>query len=200
MGKDPESSRPQNPLEPASFQKLQVESGGSELSIQAIEKKTGGAFVIRVEVPLDADKAKIEESFWQKYKPQLDTKDEKIAFYCQEIVTKRQENTKLIGIIETMAEKENPKTEMTFNGPVASAAGNVARDQTSIQHNYAPEQKQNLADAAAEIQQLLKQLEENNSTATKADKQAIAINAIHQEIKRNPKFKARLVNALKLEF
>ncbi|MBW4429872.1 MAG: pentapeptide repeat-containing protein [Nostoc desertorum CM1-VF14] len=37
-----------------SFQKLQVECGGEELSIQAIENKNDGAFVIRVNVPTDA--------------------------------------------------------------------------------------------------------------------------------------------------
>ncbi|RCJ26186.1 hypothetical protein A6770_26610 [Nostoc minutum NIES-26] len=58
--------------------------------------------------------------------------------------------------------------------------------------NYAPEQKQNLAEAAAEIQKLLYQLSQNNPTTTEA-----VTEAIHQEIKRNPTLRARLQSALK---
>jgi internalin A len=61
------------------------------------------------------------------------------------------------------------------------------------QNNYTPEQKQNLAEAAAEIQQLVHQLSKNNQTATNEG----ITNAIHQEIKRNPTLKSRLIAALK---
>ncbi|WP_016952822.1 COR domain-containing protein [Anabaena sp. PCC 7108] len=64
---------------------------------------------------------------------------------------------------------------------------------TFNQNNYTPEQKQNLAEAAAEIQQLLHQLSKNNQTATNEG----ITNAIHQEIKRNPTLKSRLIAALK---
>ncbi|MBD2693140.1 COR domain-containing protein [Anabaena catenula] len=64
---------------------------------------------------------------------------------------------------------------------------------TFNQNNYTPEQKQNLAEAAAEIQQLFHQLSKNNQTSTNE----IITNAIHQEIKRNPTLKARLIAALK---
>ncbi len=53
---------------------------------------------------------------------------------------------------------EQPKVQQTFNTPVTEVAGNVE----SNQNVYAPEQKQTLAEAAAEIQDLLKQLK--NST------------------------------------
>ncbi|MCW9683227.1 hypothetical protein FJR41_020935, partial [Dolichospermum planctonicum UHCC 0167] len=61
------------------------------------------------------------------------------------------------------------------------------------QTNYTPEQKQNLADAAAEIQQLLNQLSKTNPTATNQE----ITNTIEQEIKSNPKLKDRLIAALK---
>ncbi|MEA5552831.1 COR domain-containing protein, partial [Anabaena cylindrica UHCC 0172] len=64
---------------------------------------------------------------------------------------------------------------------------------TFNQNNYTAEQKQNLAEAAAEIQQLLHQLSKNNQTATNEG----ITNAIHQEIKRNPTLKSRLISALK---
>jgi UDP-N-acetylmuramyl pentapeptide synthase len=63
------------------------------------------------------------------------------------------------------------------------------------QHNYAL--KQNLAESAAEIQQLLEQLAKNNQTIVQSDNQAVVVSAIHEEIKRNPTIKARLLNALK---
>lgn len=75
-----------------SFQKLQVECGGEELSIRAIENKDDGAFVIRVNVPADANKAEIEKylkreyelafvALEQKYQVQLQGKDEQIEIY-----------------------------------------------------------------------------------------------------------------------
>ncbi len=41
-------------------------------------------------------------------------------------------------------------------------------DQIGTQHQYAPEQKQSLAEAAAEIQQLLEQLAQTNPTIVQA--------------------------------
>ncbi len=61
------------------------------------------------------------------------------------------------------------------------------------QHNYTPEQKQNLAEAAAEIQQLLKQLEQTNPTSI----EKVFTEVIHKEIQRNPTLKNRLQSALK---
>ncbi|MGK7918925.1 MAG: hypothetical protein AB4080_02800 [Trichodesmium sp.] len=66
-----------------------------------------------------------------------------------------------------------------------------------IINNYPPEQKQNLADAAAEIQQLLQQLEQNYPNATEIEKQSALAVTLQQEIKQNPTLKARLINALK---
>jgi hypothetical protein len=102
----------------------------------------------------------------------------------------------------SMSEKErsmNPKISVTQTGPIGvGVTENVYTKQVGgIIHNYAPEQKQNLAKAAAEIQQLLKQLEENYPTATEPEKQSVLAVAIQQEIKRNPTFKVRLRNALK---
>jgi uncharacterized protein YjbI with pentapeptide repeats len=208
-----------------SFQQVQVEAGDKALSIQAIENKNDGAFVIRVSVPPEIDKSKIEQYFKRKYqlaieakdkqyrkylRERLKNKDDLIASYREQMTSIRQDNTQLIGIIKTMAEKENSKTENTFNisgslgsvanqGHIASsgnqnnignAAGEAQAELKSIQHNYAPEQKQTLAEAAAEIQKLLKQLEQTNPTATEAQQ----IEHINDET--TPKFKKRVVGAL----
>jgi len=64
-------------------------------------------------------------------------------------------------------------------------------------NNYPPEQRQNLADAAAEIQQLLQQLESTYPNATEIEKQSALAVTLQQEIKQNPTFRTRLRNALK---
>ncbi|MHC5748631.1 MAG: pentapeptide repeat-containing protein, partial [Nostoc sp.] len=90
-----------------SFQKLQVECGGEELSIQAIENKNDGVFVIRVNVPADANKAEVEKYLKreyelalvvleEKYQVQLQGKDEQIEIY-------RKQSTDLTEIVKLLA-------------------------------------------------------------------------------------------------
>ncbi|URD50043.1 hypothetical protein [Chroococcidiopsis sp. CCNUC1] len=76
----------------------------------------------------------------------------------------------------------------TYNIGQAGAAGRYARsdNNTFVQM----EQKKTLAEAAAEIQKLLKQLEQSNPTATDADKVAY----VNDET--TPSFKRRVVSAL----
>ncbi len=71
-------------------------------------------------------------------------------------------------------------------GPVNGSVENV---QGSI-HTYNSQERKNLAEAADEIQQLLKQLEQSNPTATDAEK----ISYVNDET--TPKFKRRAVSAL----
>ena len=94
-----------------------------------------------------------------------------------------------MGVLQTMAENQS-KYDMrgsTF-GNFADTVQDGGKQQT-IQHNYASEQ--NLAAAAAEIQQLLNQLAASNPNDEEFAE------AIRQEIQKNPTLKARLVNALK---
>jgi len=85
--------------------------------------------------------------------------------------------------IKTMSER---KVQMNFNAPVTGAAGNVEGD-------FINNPPQNLADAAAEIQQLLNQLALITPTLT----QAAVAEVIQHEIKDNPTLKQRLRSALK---
>ena len=87
---------------------------------------------------------------------------------------------------------------MTGNRFINTEGGNYNE---SIQGNYlqgnyyAAAQEQNLAEAAAEIQKLLEQLEQSYSTGTTAGKMAIATEAISQ-IESNPTLTARILSAL----
>jgi predicted phage gp36 major capsid-like protein len=76
----------------------------------------------------------------------------------------------------------------TYNVSQAGAVGKYARsdNNTFIQS----EQKQTLAEAAAEIQRLLKQLEQTNPNVTEAEKVAY----VNDET--TPSFKRRVVGAL----
>ncbi|WP_414755840.1 pentapeptide repeat-containing protein [Anabaena sp. CCY 9910] len=62
--------------------------------------------------------------------------------------------------------------------------------------NYNPEQKQNLAQAAADIQQLLNQLSQTYPTTTTSQKMTVVARAV-DEIESNPPLKTRVIDALK---
>jgi uncharacterized protein YjbI with pentapeptide repeats len=79
----------------AAFKKVQVENEDTELAIQSIENKGDGVVVVKVSVPFDADKEKIYSYFTQnyqlalqaveeKYKAQLQAKDDQIVIYRQQ--------------------------------------------------------------------------------------------------------------------
>lgn len=64
-------------------------------------------------------------------------------------------------------------------------------------HNYqSPEQKQTLAEAAKEIQQLVDQLSQTYPTTTVAEKSAVAAKAM-EEIEKQPDVKKKVLKALK---
>ncbi|MGB3510746.1 MAG: hypothetical protein WBA93_16235 [Microcoleaceae cyanobacterium] len=75
-------------------------------------------------------------------------------------------------------------------GNMANTVRDFARQQTN-QHIHVSEEKKTLAEAANEIQQLLKQLEQSNPTATEAEKVAY----INDET--TPSFKRRIITTLK---
>jgi uncharacterized protein YjbI with pentapeptide repeats len=105
------------------FLKLKSETG-DELSIYSIEDKWDGYFVIRVNVPPDADKKEIETL--------LKIKDTEIEGY-------RRENTNLLNLLQTALQQPN----QAFYGAAYGVVGNLQRDQKiyplkpdNIQGNY----------------------------------------------------------------
>lgn len=187
-----------------SFQELQATYKDSNLSIQAIEKKSDEAFVIRLEASSDLDKAIIESQvktlYEQKlkiletqYRTQLEAKDTEITIY-------RQQSTDLMEIVKLQASRninveaktvveqsKSVEVEMNFHAPVAGATG---KNQGVININSS-EQRQTLAEAAAEIQRLLKQLEETNPAATEPEQ----VNYV--SVAAKPDLKQRAIAALK---
>jgi uncharacterized protein YjbI with pentapeptide repeats len=148
----------------------------------------------------------------EKYQVQLQAKDEQITIL-------RQKNAELIDIIKAMAakpinidvtaqaksesESNTPKRVSNFNLQNSQFAGGLVDAETiTANHiggsisNYTSEERQTLAEAAAEIQQLLQQLEQTYPTTSSADKIAVVAKAIN-EIEKNSTLKARVIRALK---
>ena len=92
-----------------SMERFKVESNGAELTIQTIDNKGDGDFVISVNVPADANKSELEKFLKQEYefarialeaqyRSQLEAKDLEIEIH-------RQQNTDLTEIMKLMASK-----------------------------------------------------------------------------------------------
>ena len=175
-----------------SFIKIQIENESSELTIRSIEV-IDDIVLVKVNISKQVDKTQFHSDFFKGYEfakkelePQfqarLGDKDKEIN---RLFLLFNQANDKLGEVPKIMAEQ--PKVQQNFHASVYGVAGNVEGDFK----NYPPEQRQNLAEAAAEIQQLLNQLAQTNPTTD------VVTEAIHQKIKTDPTFKARLLAALK---
>jgi uncharacterized protein YjbI with pentapeptide repeats len=158
-----------------SLEKLRVEAEGAELSIQAIENKNDGAFVVRVSVPPEANKAEVEKFLKREYELALKSIDEQYQFqlrlqgerleeYREHVTVQRQENTDLRRIIEKMADKESSKIQQNFYAQVNSVTGNVE----GSQNIYI---SQSLSEAAEEIQKLLLRLQTQGKTEEAAQQE-----------------------------
>ena len=197
-----------------SFQELQDEYGEENLSVQAIEKKSDDAFIIRLEVPPEANKADIESQAKALYEIQLKALEARYHAELQakdeQIITHRQHNASLENIINMLgtrpiqniitvtANAENNSVSETFNNnfnqPNIANFANKNQDDARQQANqniYQSQQNQNLDATKKEIQQILNQLAQTNPTTD------VVTEAIHQKIKTDPTFKARLLAALK---
>lgn len=121
------------------------------LTIQAIEKKIGSAFVIRLEVPAEVDKATIERQAkelyetklqvqGQRYQAELQAKDGQISLYQEQLEFHLKSNTDLIEIVKVMAKKENqPTYQTTINaqtlGVTNTGSGNITHFDQNINSN-----------------------------------------------------------------
>ncbi len=155
-----------------SFQNTQVENEGTPLVIQSIENKGNGTVVIKVSVPPDANKPKINGDFMQGYElaqktlegqfqARLDDKEKEInrLFYLI-----NQSQDKLDEAHKLMAES---KKEFNFNAPISNsniAGGDQDNKQSfGIGHMSGGNNQDNVKIAGAineispEIMQLIRQ-------------------------------------------
>ncbi|HBK23756.1 MAG TPA: low-complexity protein, partial [Planktothrix sp. UBA10369] len=93
-----------------SFKKVQVENSETELTIQRIENKGDGVFIVRVQVPPEADKTKIHQNFTQTYQETLQTLEteyqEKLKIKDSEIANYRERSSNMTEVIRLLASRE----------------------------------------------------------------------------------------------
>ena len=94
-----------------------------------------------------------------------------------------------------MSEESKFNIKDSVIGTIVDTAQSGSHQESTLHVNQL-EQKQNLAKAAAEIQQLLEQLSQTYPTSTNKEKMAVVAEAV-DKIESNPTLKARIINALK---
>lgn len=91
------------------LQNFSTEMAGYEISIQAIEQRSDGAFVIRFKVPCETNKAKIEKALKLQYElalREIDTKyGEQLQSQPEDIAIYRQQGANLMEITKIMANR-----------------------------------------------------------------------------------------------
>ena len=173
-----------------SFNKLQIECGSDELSINSFENKGNGAFVIRVNVPDGVDKAEIEKYLKKQY--QLEATVE----------AQQRELTNLYKVTELLAGRTINVTNQASGNTYNTEKAGIVHNEGDISGNAKiaavinEAAQQDLTQAAAEIQQLLEQLAKDNPTETTAEKMMVGAKVV-EEIEKDPTLKQRIINALK---
>ncbi|MFG6104916.1 pentapeptide repeat-containing protein [Leptothoe sp. EHU-05/26/07-4] len=130
-----------------SFQDLRSQYADQDLAIQAIEKKQGGAFVVRLEVAGDADKKAIESSAKELYETKLLLTEERYRAELKakdgEIIAYREQSANLLKITEMLAARPpiSEGNQYVFNQ--SQIAGGVADTVQGSQYggtinNYTP--------------------------------------------------------------
>ncbi|MEH2468115.1 pentapeptide repeat-containing protein [Nostoc sp.] len=192
-----------------SFNELRQQYPEHNIDLQGIERKSN-TLIVRLDVNMesginiDVIKAAIETGFKEfyetnvklleaQYRRELQAKDDEITFY-------RQQSTNILEIVKLQVTRPiNVEKIMSntynnnFHQPNISNFANKIADNARQQANqniYTSEQKQTLADALAEIQRLIKQLEQNNPTANETEKIAYVNNGT------TPSWKRRVIGAL----
>ena len=90
----------------SAFLQLKLEIGNRDLSIQGIENESEDTIVIRLKVPSQLLEKNIQQILHKKYQNLLQTKDSQRMVYDRSLESSREENIKIMKIIEIMAEKD----------------------------------------------------------------------------------------------
>ena len=193
-----------------SFKALEEKYEDAQLDIESTEEKGEDIYVVKVGISSEVDQEVIHDEFMQihekirealeeKYRTELRNKDTQIVHYQQQTQSLRENINNLHNILQQQTEvqklmAETPKYDLRGSKFGGGFAGEGGTQIGGILNDYSS--KQSLNESAAEIQQLLKQLEETNPTTTETEKMIVAAKAA-DEIKNNPTLKARVIGALK---
>ncbi|MBC1295145.1 pentapeptide repeat-containing protein [Nostoc sp. UCD122] len=199
-----------------SFKQLAENHPEADLRIVGMEVRGEDKFLLRAKTAAMTDKSELSAEYFEIYN-QLKTlaqqelqaliseKDSRIRSLETMVVTALQSPKFYAQTYSNQGDtmSQSPKKESHFNLQGAQFGGGLVNaDTVTAQQiggnitNYNPEQKQNLAQAAADIQQLLNQLGQTYPTNTPLEKQMAVTEALKQ-IDSNSTLKARVIGALK---
>ncbi|MEG3955930.1 PD-(D/E)XK nuclease domain-containing protein [Microcoleus sp. herbarium2] len=198
-----------------SFDRLAEKHPGAELEIITMKERDADKLLLEAKTAPDADRSQLSADYLVTYnqikalpedvKLLLKEKDSRIQSLEDMLKTAIQRPSVYAETYQNNGDtmSQGPKKVSKWNLQNPQIAGGLVDAETVHAHqiggnitNYTPEQKQNLAEAAAEIQQLLQQLEQNYPTTTPLQKQVVVTEAL-KHIESNPTFKARVIGALK---
>jgi uncharacterized protein YjbI with pentapeptide repeats len=187
-----------------SFKELAENHPDAELEIVAMEKRGEDKFLLRAKTAVTANKSELSNEYFNTYNQikgltesgiqvLLAEKDsqihrlenmvrtalERTGFFVQ--TYQNQGDTKMTESYQSKYDQRNANNQFV---DTAQSGSNVTFNQT----NYTSKQKQSLA--AAEIQKLLKQLDETNPTATESEQIA------YLKDNTTPNFRKRALSAL----
>lgn len=162
-----------------SFQELRSIRPEEKISIQGIERK-GEAFIIRLEVASEADKASIETKAKELYIRQINALEAQVESTQKLIEEERREKATLLSIVKTMSESQSGNHRNYFSKDLVKNTQPI------------PELDQrDLNEAEKEIQALISTLAETYNTTTNAGKEKL-MKELGQEVKQHPKWQCAL--------
>jgi hypothetical protein len=200
-----------------SFKQLAENHPEVDLQIVGMEARGKDKFLLRAKTAIATDKSQLSAEYFTTYnqlkvlaeqeiQKLIAEKDSRITDLQNMVVTALQRPSFYAQTYQNQGDTimaEASKKQSNFDLKGAQFAGGLVNADTVNAHqiggnitNYNPEQKQNLAEAAAEIQQLLNQLSLTYPTATTSQKMSVVAKAV-DEIESNPTLKARVIGALK---
>jgi hypothetical protein len=188
-----------------------------DLRIVGMEARGEDKFLLRAKTAIATDKSQLSAEYFTTYnqlkalaeqeiQKLIAEKDSRITDLQNMVVTALQRPSFYAQTYQNQGDTimaEGSKKQSNFDLKGAQFAGGLVNaDTVTAQQiggnisNYSTEQRQNLAEAAAEIQQLLNQLGQTYPTSTPLEKQ-IAVTEALKQIDNNPTLKARVIGALK---
>jgi uncharacterized protein YjbI with pentapeptide repeats len=200
-----------------SFKQLAENHPDAKLEIVAMEKRGEDKFLLRAKTSPEANKSDLSAEYFYNYNQfkGLNEREIKLLLSEKESQIRRLENMVMTALERPSFYAENynnqgdtimsegSKKQSNFDLKGAQFGGGLVNaDTVNAQQiggniaNYTPQQRQNLAEAATEIQQLLNQLGQSYPTNTPLEKQ-IAVTEALKQIDNNPTLKARVIGALK---
>ena len=188
-----------------------------QFELVGLEKRGNDQFVIRLKVFGQASHFKLQREYYARYEQTLPLYDPKRLMSDTDVIVAKMmkkveenpgthiENLHNQGIFIAEGEvdmsrnieiKKGDYYEQSGNFGIGHMSGGEIKDNATVAAEINEAEKQNLADAATEIQQLLEQLSETYPTTTSREKNIVVGEAVDQ-IENNPTLKAKVINALK---